>query len=94
MSWPAQQNCLHCAKCVQPETGGLCPIRFCAKGLISGPCGGNVDGKCEISLESSCVWYAIEENWVKTNRDHFLPRFEFYKNYASLYRHKHTGNSP
>jgi hypothetical protein len=41
------------------ETGGICPITLCAKGLINGPCGGSRDGKCETDPERDCAWVLI-----------------------------------
>ena len=32
----------------------------CPKGLRNGPCGGTLDGKCEVIPEIDCVWTNIE----------------------------------
>jgi len=40
--------CLQCGNCVLGETGGICPVTSCHKGLVNGPCGGTDNGKCEI----------------------------------------------
>ena len=32
----------------------------CPKGLRNGPCGGTLDGKCEVTPELDCVWTNIE----------------------------------
>lgn len=34
----------------------------CPKGLRNGPCGGTLDGKCEVYSESECVWCRIHES--------------------------------
>jgi len=53
------ERCDACGNCVVYETGGICPITRCAKGLLNGPCGGSVEGKCEISPEIPCAWQLI-----------------------------------
>ena len=45
--------------------GGLCPITRCAKGLLNGPCGGSLDGKCEVNSEMECIWQLIYERMKK-----------------------------
>ncbi len=51
--------CLQCGDCVIGVTAGLCPVTRCAKSLLNGPCGGSVNGKCEVSPEIPCVWQEI-----------------------------------
>jgi len=51
--------CGQCGNCVLAQTGGICPIVRCAKGLLNGPCGGSVEGKCEISPDIPCAWQLI-----------------------------------
>jgi NADH-quinone oxidoreductase subunit F len=41
------------------ETGGICPVTNCHKGLVNGPCGGTNHGKCEIDVDKDCVWTLI-----------------------------------
>ncbi|MFH1624107.1 MAG: methylenetetrahydrofolate reductase C-terminal domain-containing protein [Pseudomonadota bacterium] len=33
--------CIQCGTCVLGETGGICPVTSCHKGLVNGPCGGH-----------------------------------------------------
>ena len=51
--------CGACGNCILDKTRGICPIARCAKGLLNGPCGGSVEGKCEISPDIPCAWQTI-----------------------------------
>jgi hypothetical protein len=64
-SWQAE--CSACGSCVLGETGGICPITRCAKGILNGPCGGVKDGRCELG-DRDCAWVQIYERLDATNR--------------------------
>ncbi len=51
--------CTQCGTCVIGETGGICPVTSCHKGLVNGPCGGTDQGKCEIPGKKDCAWTRI-----------------------------------
>ena len=51
--------CTQCGTCILGETGGICPVTSCHKGLVNGPCGGTNDGKCEIDNAKDCAWTLI-----------------------------------
>ena len=51
--------CAQCGDCVLATTAGICPLVRCAKSLLNGPCGGSVEGKCEISPDIPCAWQLI-----------------------------------
>ena len=51
--------CMQCGNCLLAQTAGICPLVRCAKSLLNGPCGGSVDGKCEISPDIPCAWQII-----------------------------------
>lgn len=54
------ERCRACADCIIFETGGICPIVRCSKGLLNGPCGGMANGKCEASGHTrDCAWVLI-----------------------------------
>ena len=55
------EECLGCGDCELVTFGGVCPITRCAKKLLSGPCGGSREGKCEVSPETDCAWQLIIE---------------------------------
>ena len=54
-----EQLCALCGNCILAETGGICPIAKCPKGLLNGPCGGQRRGKCEVYRDRDCVWIVI-----------------------------------
>lgn len=52
-------DCKHCGQCVLSHTALICPMT-CPKGLRNGPCGGTLDGKCEVLPDQDCVWMNID----------------------------------
>jgi ferredoxin len=54
-----EKRCSLCGECIVYLYDGLCPISRCPKGMLNGPCGGSIDGKCEISKDLDCVWDLI-----------------------------------
>jgi len=59
--WPGEERCAECGTCYLGITGGICPITFCTKQLVNGPCGGTNNGKCEIDPDKDCGWALIYE---------------------------------
>lgn len=53
-------GCQTCGQCILTHTKLICPMN-CPKGLRNGPCGGTLDGKCEVIPELDCVWTNIEK---------------------------------
>jgi hypothetical protein len=54
------ERCKACGVCLLGETAGICPITRCAKGLVNGPCGGMMNGKCEVGgYVRDCAWWLI-----------------------------------
>ena len=61
--------CRACGDCILDETGGICPLTRCAKGLLNGPCGGQVKGKCEVGdYEYECAWVQIYDRLKEQDR--------------------------
>jgi ferredoxin len=56
-----EQRCSLCGSCRITETGSICPVTLCPKGLANGPCGGMDNGRCEVSQELECAWALIYE---------------------------------
>ena len=54
-----EKRCSLCGECIQDLFGALCPIARCPKEMLNGPCGGSIDGKCEISDDLDCIWDVI-----------------------------------
>lgn len=54
------ENCLACGDCKLGDYGAVCPVTRCSKSLLNGPCGGSVNGKCEVDPENiDCGWQLI-----------------------------------
>ncbi|MBW1781445.1 MAG: methylenetetrahydrofolate reductase C-terminal domain-containing protein [Deltaproteobacteria bacterium] len=60
--------CIQCGTCILGETGGICPVTSCHKGLVNGPCGGTNNGKCEIDKDKDCAWTLIYNRLKDLNR--------------------------
>jgi ferredoxin len=54
------ENCLACGDCKLGVFGGVCPVTRCSKSLLNGPCGGSLNGKCEVDPDNiDCGWQLI-----------------------------------
>lgn len=87
------ERCRMCGDCILYETGGICPIARCPKSLMNGPCGGVVNGKCEVKterikldkdgkkvteiIERDCTWILI------FNRLKELGRLDLFRKYRA-----------
>ncbi|MCD4765138.1 MAG: methylenetetrahydrofolate reductase C-terminal domain-containing protein [Methanosarcinales archaeon] len=52
--------CAMCGDCNVGLYAGLCPKSGCPKSQVNGPCGGSIDGDCEVG-ERECIWAKIYE---------------------------------
>lgn len=59
------EKCAGCGKCVLGLYGAVCPITRCSKKMLSGPCGGSRDGRCEVSPDVECGWQLIYDRLKK-----------------------------
>lgn len=62
------ERCAGCGDCLLGITGGICPIARCSKQLLNGPCGGSVDGHCEIADDTSCAWQLIYDRLAERGK--------------------------
>ena len=63
-----EERCRACGDCVLGETGGICPVTVCAKGILNGPCGGTDHGKCEVDKDKDCAWTLIYRRLEKMGK--------------------------
>ena len=83
-------GCQTCGQCILSHTSLICPMN-CPKGLRNGPCGGTLDGKCEVIPEIDCVWTRIEtKKKNKTFGIHLPPREDLLNtaSYVNLFNGK------
>ncbi|MFO7677270.1 MAG: methylenetetrahydrofolate reductase C-terminal domain-containing protein [Thermoplasmatota archaeon] len=62
------KQCNLCGECLLNLFDGLCPISKCPKSMLNGPCGGSVNGKCEVNSEYDCVWTTIYNKLKKKGK--------------------------
>lgn len=80
--------CETCGDCIIGETGGVCPRAGCAKHLSNGPCGGMVEGMCEVGgYTIPCAWVRI---WARLKE---FDRLDLFKKYRGP-RDFRTSTSP
>lgn len=53
------EECSGCGNCELAIFGGICPFTRCSKKLLNGPCGGSIQGICEVNPEIECAWQLI-----------------------------------
>jgi hypothetical protein len=73
--------CTQCGSCILGETGGICPVTSCHKGLVNGPCGGTKNGKCEIDEKKDCAWTLIYNRLKDLDRLDLMRRYQKPKNF-------------
>lgn len=80
-----QEQCTMCGECTVWFYGGICPLTQCAKGLLNGPCGGVIEGKCEV-YERTCAWDEIYERLKKLGKLEHLEIVQEPKDYSKRLR--------
>ena len=73
--------CTQCGTCIIGETGGICPVTACHKGLVNGPCGGTNSGKCEIDSNKDCAWTLIYNRLKALGRLDAMRRYQKPRNH-------------
>jgi hypothetical protein len=56
-----RELCRLCGECLLEASGGLCPLYFCPKEMLTGPCQGARQGQCEVDPKTPCGWELIYE---------------------------------
>jgi hypothetical protein len=73
--------CVQCGTCIIGETGGICPVTSCHKGMVNGPCGGTNKGKCEIDSAKDCGWTLIYRRLKELGRLDSMRRIQGPRNH-------------
>ena len=73
--------CAQCGTCILGETGGICPVTSCHKGLVNGPCGGTNNGKCEIDSNKDCAWTVIYNRLKDLDRMDLMRKYQKPRNH-------------
>jgi len=81
------EQCEMCGSCSVWVFGGICPIARCPKGLLNGPCGGAVSGKCEVD-ELNCAWDEIYERLRELGKLEYLRIVQEPKDHAKSFRRR------
>lgn len=81
-----REVCAQCGQCILGETGGICPITTCHKGLVNGPCGGTNNGKCEVDKQKDCAWTLIYERLKTQGRLEIMRKYQPARNYQIMPR--------
>ena len=63
-----EKRCNMCGDCIEDLFGGFCPVSRCPKSMLNGPCGGSIDGKCEVDSNIDCVWDLIYKRLKEKNQ--------------------------
>jgi len=78
------ERCRSCGNCLLSQSGGNCPVTWCAKGLLNGPCGGTNNGKCEVSSEKDCAWTLIYQRLENQGRLDIFDKYNPPRNHQAV----------
>ena len=82
------ERCSACGDCRLEETGGICPITRCTKGILNGPCAGTKNGKCEANKDMDCAWVLIYNRLERLQQLEKMRRYYPPRNYLAVPRPK------
>ena len=77
------ERCQGCGDCVLHLTGGICPVTRCAKSIFHGPCGGSVEGICEVAKDVKCGWQMIIDRLISLDQMENYSKLKPYKGWDS-----------
>lgn len=74
-------DCHMCGQCIVRSTGLVCPMR-CPKQMRNGPCGGSMNGICEVYPDRRCVWTQIQQRagrwaWMRRKQAAVQPALDW-----------------
>ena len=82
------ERCAACGECRLEDTGGICPITRCTKGILNGPCAGTKNGKCEANNEIDCAWILIYNRLERLQQLDKMRRYYPPRNFLAVPRPK------
>jgi len=87
------ERCAACGECHLENTGGICPITRCTKGILNGPCAGTKNGKCEANPNMDCAWIQIYNRLERLQQLDKIRQYYEPRNYLPLQRPKRFINN-
>ena len=70
-------ECMHCGDCGLFDVAYLCPTSQCPKGQRNGPCGGSLDGWCEVYPdEKQCIYVRAYERLKHSGEEDTLGAYQ------------------
>ena len=82
------ERCAACGDCRLEDTGGICPITRCTKGILNGPCAGPKNGKCETNNDMDCAWILIYKRLERLQELDKMRRYYPLRNHLTISRPK------
>jgi len=82
------ERCAACGDCRLEQTGGICPITRCTKGILNGPCAGSKDGKCEANKDMDCAWVLIYKRLERLGQLEKMRQYYPPRNFRTIPRPK------
>jgi ferredoxin len=82
------ERCSACGDCRLEETGGICPVTRCTKGILNGPCAGTKNGKCEANKDMDCAWVLIYKRLERLEQLDKMRRYYPPRNFRTIPRPK------
>ncbi len=80
------ERCAACGECRLEDTGGICPITRCTKGILNGPCAGVKNGKCEANKDMDCAWILIYQRLERLQQLDKMRRYYPPRNFRAIPR--------
>lgn len=84
------KRCSMCGECLLDLFDGFCPVSRCPKSMLNGPCGGAINGKCEINSELDCMWDIIYKRLKKRGKLHQLEEIQKPKDWSKSLETRRT----